>query len=143
MRQQADALAMLQRDGWRVTKRNGEENARRADAKGARFGDGRSETVGVGRLSQTRAGDGAELEARTEVNLRGMTGDEATFALIRALDSAFSAELPFVRIIHGKGTGALRARVTEVLRDDRRVAAFSLAPPQQGGNGVTIAELKT
>ena len=68
-------------------------------------------------------------------------GDEAEAELVLALDGAVAADLPWLRIIHGKGTGALRVRVAEVLQIDRRVKSFRLAPPAQGGSGVTIAEL--
>jgi DNA mismatch repair protein MutS2 len=59
----------------------------------------------------------------------------------RAIDAAVLADLPAIRIIHGKGTGVLRATVTEMLKRDRRVASQRLAPPREGGTGVTIAEL--
>ncbi|MBI4503093.1 MAG: Smr/MutS family protein [Gemmatimonadetes bacterium] len=78
----------------------------------------------------------------SEVDLRGMTGDEAEVVLLRALDDAILAELPHLRIIHGKGTGALRVRVGQLLKADRRVRSFALAPAQQGGSGVTIAEFQ-
>src|SRR5439155_977905 len=60
-----------------------------------------------------------DLELSSEVDLRGLTGDEAEGALVRALDAAVLGDLPALRIIHGKGTGALRARVSEILRGDR------------------------
>ena len=69
-----------------------------------------------------------------------MTGDEAETVLVRALDDAVMGELPSLRIIHGKGTGALRTRVTEILKSDKRVSGFQLAPAHQGGTGVTIVE---
>ena len=77
----------------------------------------------------------------SEVDLRGMTGDEARDAVIRAVDDAILADLSAVRIIHGKGTGVLRRVVDEVLKADRRVTSRRLAPPREGGTGVTIAEL--
>jgi DNA mismatch repair protein MutS2 len=79
--------------------------------------------------------------AVSEVDLRGMTGDEAREAVARAVDEAVLADLPAVRIIHGKGTGVLRRAVDEVLRADHRVTGRRLAPPREGGTGVTIAEL--
>jgi DNA mismatch repair protein MutS2 len=79
--------------------------------------------------------------AVSEVDLRGMTADEARDAVDRAIDAAVLADLPAVRIIHGKGTGVLRNTVTEMLRRDKRVAAHRLAPPREGGTGVTVAEL--
>jgi DNA mismatch repair protein MutS2 len=84
--------------------------------------------------------DGPGHEAAVEVDLRGMTGDEAEGATLAAVDSAVLAELPFHRISHGMGTGVVRERVRRVLQRDRRVAKFDFAPRQQGGTGVTIAE---
>jgi len=76
----------------------------------------------------------------TEVSLRGLRADEAEAVLIKALDDAILADLPYLRIIHGKGTGALRQLVHDLLAQDRRVARFGFAPREQGGHGVTIAE---
>ena len=55
-------------------------------------------------------------------------------------DAAIRADLRSVRIIHGKGTGALRDRVSEMLRKDTRVKSFRLGLWNEGGSGVTIAE---
>ena len=76
----------------------------------------------------------------TEIDLRGMTGDEAEAATIAAVDAAVLAEHPFLRIIHGMGTGVVRDRVHRVVRGDRRIARWALAPREQGGSGVTIVE---
>jgi DNA mismatch repair protein MutS2 len=76
------------------------------------------------------------------VDLRGLTVDEATAAVTAAIDAAVVDDLPWLRIIHGKGTGALRAAVRDLLAADRRVSSARLAPAEQGGTGVTIAELK-
>jgi DNA mismatch repair protein MutS2 len=75
-----------------------------------------------------------------QIDLRGMTGDEAEAATVAAVDAAVLAEHPFLRIIHGMGTGVVRDRVHRVVRDDRRIAKFALAPRNQGGSGVTIVE---
>src|SRR5207249_7232354 len=80
--------------------------------------------------------------AASEVSLRGMRADEAEAALLQALDAAVVADLPYLRVIHGKGTGALRAMVEAVLERDPRVARFGLAPSNQGGTGVTIVEFR-
>lgn len=88
----------------------------------------------------TRPASLVSRPAVSEVDLRGMTGDEAELVLNRALDDAILADLPMLRIIHGKGTGALRARVSEVLTNDKRVSGFHIAPAHQGGTGVTVAE---
>ena len=79
--------------------------------------------------------------ANGELDLRGMTADEARDAVDRAIDAAVLADLPAIRIIHGKGTGVLRMAVAELLRRDRRIASHRLAPPREGGTGVTVAEL--
>jgi DNA mismatch repair protein MutS2 len=75
-----------------------------------------------------------------EVDLRGLTGDEAEQATIAAVDAAVLAEQPFLRIIHGMGTGVVRERVRRVVSADRRITRFGFAPRNQGGTGVTIVE---
>jgi DNA mismatch repair protein MutS2 len=83
-----------------------------------------------------------EVEARSEIDLRGLRADEAAAEVERAVDAAARAELTTLRIIHGKGTGALREVVAQTLRADRRVKAFRPGAPAEGGTGVTIAELE-
>jgi DNA mismatch repair protein MutS2 len=80
--------------------------------------------------------------AGTEISLRGLRADEAEAILERALDAAVLDDLPYLRIIHGKGTGALRDVVQRLLQHDPRVARFGLAPANQGGSGVTVVELR-
>jgi DNA mismatch repair protein MutS2 len=86
-------------------------------------------------------GDLPEVTAATEVDLRGMRVDELDEPLLQAIDDAIRADLRSLRIIHGKGTGALRERVGEMLRKDTRVKAFRLGLWNEGGAGVTVAEL--
>jgi DNA mismatch repair protein MutS2 len=69
-----------------------------------------------------------------------MTGDEAEQATVAAVDAAVLAEQPYLRIIHGMGTGVVRERVRRVVAGDRRVARYGFAPRNQGGTGVTIVE---
>jgi DNA mismatch repair protein MutS2 len=78
--------------------------------------------------------------AALEVDLRGLTGDEAEQATIAAVDAAVLAEQPLLRIIHGMGTGVVRERVRRVVSGDRRVTRFGFAPRNQGGTGVTVVE---
>jgi DNA mismatch repair protein MutS2 len=80
-----------------------------------------------------------EEQVRLEVDLRGLRVDEMERALERALDAAVFEDLSELRIIHGKGTGALRQRVTELLAEDRRVRAHRMGGPTEGGSGVTVA----
>jgi DNA mismatch repair protein MutS2 len=75
-----------------------------------------------------------------EIDLRGLTGDEAEQSVLAALDAAVLAEQPYLRIIHGKGTGVVRDRVQQVVRRDRRVKSHGFAPSNQGGTGVTMVE---
>lgn len=87
------------------------------------------------------AGSMPEGEPVREVDVRGMRVDELGDHVLHALDSAIRADLRELRIIHGKGTGALRARVSEMLKKDTRVAGFRLGAWNEGGAGVTVAEL--
>jgi len=86
-------------------------------------------------------GPAREGPVRTEVDLRGMRVDEMELELERALDQAVYEDLSELRIIHGKGTGALRQRVGEILDEDRRVRAHRMGGPTEGGAGVTVATL--
>jgi DNA mismatch repair protein MutS2 len=137
VREEGDALKRLEeaarKKGWRV----------RGDASG----DDRdvrptpSARSTAPRVNPT-AVDAATSEAVTELDLRGMRVDEAERAVALAIDDGVVADLGGLRIIHGKGTGALREAVQVLLRADRRVASFKLAPPQQGGGGVTLVEFR-
>jgi len=88
------------------------------------------------------AWSGPDFEAASEVDLRGMRADEALARLRPALDAAVQAALPSLRIIHGKGTGALREVVADELEGDRRVASFRAGGTGEGGTGVTVVELR-
>ena len=79
--------------------------------------------------------------AATELDLRGMSADEAVATLSVFLDSAMLANLAQVRIIHGKGTGVLRKAVHEELKRNRAVKKYRLGVYGEGEDGVTIAEL--
>jgi DNA mismatch repair protein MutS2 len=82
-----------------------------------------------------------EKTFKGEIDLRGMTGSEALSALDKFLDDASMTSLYSLRIIHGKGTGALRKRITEYLKTDPRVKASRLGEWNEGGAGVTIISL--
>lgn len=77
-----------------------------------------------------------------ELDLRGKRYDEAMGMVDKYLDDAVLSKFPKVRIIHGKGTGALRKGITELLKKDSRVLKFGLADIKEGGAGVTVVELK-
>jgi DNA mismatch repair protein MutS2 len=78
----------------------------------------------------------------TEIDLRGRTVEEAVEEVDRTLDGLVVSGGTWLRIIHGKGTGALRSAITEQLKTDSRVREFRMGEPNEGGAGVTIAVLK-
>jgi DNA mismatch repair protein MutS2 len=104
---------------------------------------------GTGRSTGARAGErgasawqGPEPEAEPEVDLRGMRVADMDPALDRAVDQAILAGLGELRVIHGKGTGALRERVREFLAKDARIREFRPGMPGEGGAGVTVVKLR-
>jgi DNA mismatch repair protein MutS2 len=80
--------------------------------------------------------------SRTELNVIGCNVDEALARAERFLDEATMSDLRSVRVIHGYGTGQLRRALAGFLQTHPLVATFSSAPPEQGGGGVTVVELK-
>lgn len=108
----------------------------RADAP-----DGAGPANAQGRNGAAGGWTGPALEASPEVDLRGLRADEVAGRLQPALDAAVRAALPTLRIIHGKGTGALREVVSELLRLDARVRSQRAGGPGEGGSGVTVVEL--
>ncbi len=82
------------------------------------------------------------ISAATEISLIGLRVSEAEPLLVKALDDAVRADLPYLRVVHGKGTGVLRQLVHEVLSADPRVQRFGFALPNQGGHGVTVVEFR-
>ena len=88
---------------------------------------------------------GREMKLNTmsnEVDLRGMDSIEAICVLDRYMDEAMRSNLPSVRVIHGKGTGTLRAAVHQSLRKNKHIKSFRLGVYGEGEDGVTIAEFK-
>ena len=79
---------------------------------------------------------------RDEIDLRGKLGDEAWGEVDKYFDEALLTGFRKVRLIHGKGTGALKKALWERLRKDRRVASFRMAEYGEGDGGVTVVELK-
>lgn len=82
-----------------------------------------------------------EADPVRELDLRGLRADGIDDRVLQALDAAVRNDLHELRIIHGKGTGALRSRVSAVLTRDTRVVGFRLGAWNEGGDGVTLAEL--
>jgi DNA mismatch repair protein MutS2 len=94
-------------------------------------------TSGAGKLGMSKAN-----VVRTEIDLRGMLVEEATYTLDKYLDDAILSGVNQVYVIHGKGTGALRAGIQEFLRGHPHVRSFRLGQHGEGDLGVTVVELK-
>ena len=92
-------------------------------------------------ISVSVAAAGPAVSPGLEIEVRGQRVEEAMPKVERFLDDAFRARLPFVRIIHGKGTGTLRRVVREHLSGSPIVVSFETADPKEGGEGVTVAHL--
>ena len=79
---------------------------------------------------------------KDEIDLRGMNGDEAWLAVDKYIDEAVMFGIRTVRLIHGKGTGALKAALWKFLKGDKRIASFRIGQFGEGDGGVTVLELK-
>ncbi|HEY1403313.1 MAG TPA: Smr/MutS family protein, partial [Pyrinomonadaceae bacterium] len=112
-----------------------QEQARGGGSQLERMAAAAARTADV-RLSRSKDEPAAEL------NLIGRTTDEAVDAADKFLDEAFLNGIARVRIIHGHGTGALRRAIADFLRSHPHVETFAAAPPDQGGAGATLVELK-
>ena len=93
--------------------------------------------TGAGKIRMSKS-----ASVSTEINLLGKTVDEAIAELDKYLDDAYIAHLKTVRIVHGKGTGALRKGVHNYLKRQKHVASYRLGEFGEGDAGVTIVEFK-
>lgn len=103
------------------------------------------ETIHTGKMQRTSSGKlkmSKSFSVSTEINLLGKTVDEALSELDKYLDDAYLAHLPSVRIVHGKGTGALRSAVQNYLRKNKIVKSYRQGEFGEGDAGVTIAVFK-
>ena len=98
---------------------------------------GRNIRTGAGKLKMSKS-----LSVSPEINLIGKTVDEALMELDKYLDDAYLAHLKSVRIVHGKGTGALRKAVQGHLKRQKYIKSFHLGEFGEGDAGVTIAEFE-
>ena len=109
--------------------------------------DSPEETVTFEGSSFKKKGSNGASLSRTmsispEIQLLGMTTDDAIITLDKYIDDACLSSLESVRIVHGKGTGALRKAVEAFLKKDRRISSFRLGEFGEGDTGVTIATLR-
>ena len=82
------------------------------------------------------------FQVEMRLDIRGDRPEEAEFEVNKFVDNAYAAGLERIEILHGKGTGALKKTVKEILLHHNRVKTFYFAPIEIGGDGITIAELK-
>jgi len=94
-----------------------------------------------GAARPSAAGEMFRPSPGAEIDLRGQRAEDALEALERYLESAYLSGLPFVRIIHGKGTGRLRQVIRDALRRSPHVSSWETGMDNEGGDGVTIAHL--
>jgi DNA mismatch repair protein MutS2 len=87
------------------------------------------------------SGGGLGLDEQTVVDVRGKAADEALDEVVAALDRATLADVPFLRIVHGHGTGKLKASLRDYLKDSPYVAEFRTGDRTEGGDGVTVVKL--
>lgn len=85
---------------------------------------------------------GASARVKPELDLRGKRYEEALAEVDQYIDAALLANFAQVRIIHGKGTGALRKGITDYLKNNRNVQSFEFAPANQGGSGATVVTFR-
>ena len=97
--------------------------------------DGKKSAAGSYKMAVNR-------DFRDEIDLRGMLGDQAIAAVDKYFDEALLANFRTVRLIHGKGTGALKKHIWDWLKGDRRVKTFRIGQFGEGDGGVTVVELK-
>mgnify|MGYP000838332475 FL=1 len=95
----------------------------------------------MNRTAKSKIKMSKSLSVSPEINLLGKTVDEAVAELDKYLDDALLSHLNSVRVVHGKGTGALRKGIHEYLRRQKHVKSYRLAEFGEGDAGVTIVEL--
>jgi DNA mismatch repair protein MutS2 len=90
----------------------------------------------------TSTGSYPQIQTKTRLDIRGQRAVESEFEITRFVDDAYSGGLDRIEILHGKGTGALKKTVNEILKKHPAVKNFYFAPIEMGGDGITVVELK-
>lgn len=112
---------------------------------GARRATPREQAVASGYLAATSVPRRITTEGwapvQSQIDLRGLTTEEARYRLDQYLNEAYMEGLDTVRVVHGKGTGAVRQAVRELLSDHPLVRSHAPAEPRDGGDGATIVRL--
>jgi DNA mismatch repair protein MutS2 len=97
----------------------------------------------VDQVTATRSRSLPDTSTSVEIDLRGRAADEALEELDRQLDSAYLAGVPFLRVIHGKGTGKLREAIRMGMKGNPYVLSFDAGLAAEGGDGVTVIKLRS
>ena len=104
--------------------------------EGVKYIEAEKPKVSEGKVKKT-----LNTSFKTEIDVRGMIGDDAWFVVDKYIDDAILMNMPTVRIIHGKGTGALRAALWKYFKFDKRVKSYKHAEYGEGDAGVTVLTL--
>lgn len=118
-----------------ITTRTKTSKIRSAPTENTVTSSGKTESVSTFRVERSGS-------FKSELDIRGYTTDDGWFAVDKYIDEAIVSGMHTVRIIHGKGTGALRNALHSFLRTDPRVSSFRIGAYGEGDAGVTVAELK-
>ncbi len=118
-----------------ITTRTKTSKIRFAPTENTVTSSGKTESVSTFRVERSGS-------FKSELDIRGYTTDDGWFAVDKYIDEAIVSGMHTVRIIHGKGTGALRNALHSFLRTDPRVSSFRIGAYGEGDAGVTVAELK-
>ena len=116
-----------------ITTRTSLDNLRLIETKGKK-----AVKKPTGAVSKTLA----KKDFKAEVDLRGMTGDEAWFVVDKYIDDAYLAGVYTVTLVHGKGTGALRQALWTAIKKEPRIASYRAGMYGEGDAGVTVIEIK-
>lgn len=116
-----------------ITTRTNVENLRLIETKGKK--EPKKPSGAIGKTL-------AKKEFKAEVDLRGMTGDEAWFVVDKYIDDAYLAGVYTVTLVHGKGTGALRQALWTAIKKEPRIASYRAGMYGEGDYGVTVIEIK-
>ena len=114
----------------------------RVDVREVRLLDDMKRAPKKAEASQSKVTRGGVAHFKPELDIRGRYGDEGWYEVDRYLDEAVLSGVEIVRIIHGKGTGALRVALHKELKADPRVKSFRLGELGEGDSGVTVVTLK-
>ncbi|WP_407408440.1 endonuclease MutS2 [Enterocloster sp.] len=134
-------LELIREDDISATLGDGSSRTYGGTAAGSKakktFSQAKGNGSGSGQIRMSKS-----FSVGTEVNLIGMTTDEAVPAMEKYLDDAYLAHMPSVRVVHGRGTGALKNACHKRLRQLKYVKDFRLGEFGEGGTGVTIVTFK-